>query len=137
MPLNDEHRLVRPASLRNFAWGMLPLGIVCLLLWWMLLIPRSEGGTSLILFAACGMVLWFGWRSIRRNIVTKWLGIILAAFVGLTLGLFVLGVAFGLLSILFPLLLIAVPFVAYDLFFRAPAEGRFARARAERRHLRS
>ena len=137
MPFNDEHPLLGPASIRKFAWGMLPLVIVCLLLWRMLMIPRSEGGASLILFAACGMVLWFGWRSIGRNILTRWLGIILAAFVGLPLGLFVLVIAFGLLFILFPLLLLAVPFIAYDLFFRAPAEGRFARARAERRHLRS
>ncbi len=36
-------------------------------------------------------------------------------------------------SLIVPILLIVLPFVVYDLFFRQPYKGRFARARAARR----
>ena len=72
----------------------------------------------------------------RRNVVTRWVAIVLGAYLALVLGLFALGMAIRVALFLFIALLVAIPIVAYDLLFRAPFKGRFERARAERRHLR-
>lgn len=87
------------------------------------------------------MVLWFGRSSIRRNIITKWTGVLLAVLLSLGLCLFAFGVVaklsvalYPILTVvLFPLLLVVLPYTVYDLLFRAPYKGRFSRARAERR----
>ncbi len=73
----------------------------------------------------------------RRNVATKWFGVLLALYFGLVLGLYALGVGLRLLLAVVPLFLIALPFLVWDLLLRAPFKGRFERARAERRHLRS
>jgi hypothetical protein len=133
-----------PGVVRRFHGGGLPIAIVCLLLWGLSLSPDAGHAAVVAVFGACGIVLWFGWNSIRRSVATKWLGVLLALFLGLVLGLYALGISFLVLGIgarlllaLFPLFLLALPFFVWDLFFRAPFKGRFARARAERRHLRS
>jgi hypothetical protein len=59
------------------------------------------------------------------------------AIIGLALSLFVFGIVIRLSPLLLVLLLVALPLLIYDLLFRSPFKGRFARARAERRHLRS
>ena len=135
---------VDPGVVRRLVRGALPIVIVCLLLWSLSLDPNPGHAAVVAVFAACGVVLWFGWNDIRRSVATKWLGILLALFLGLVLGLYALGISFLLLGIgarlllaLFPLFLLALPFFVWDLFFRAPFKGRFARARAERRHLSS
>ena len=130
----EEHGRGNALKGQTLGWGFLPLIIVCLLLRGLVMSSPSDRTVDVIVFAACGIVLWLGWSAIRRNILTRWLGILLAIFVGLFFGLLALGIAVGFAFVLFPLLLLAFPFVVYDLFFRAPAEGRFARAREERRH---
>jgi hypothetical protein len=121
--------------------GVVPLVIVCVLLWGLSVEASPNPIITLVVLAACGIVLWFGWSSIRRNIGTKLFGGLLALCLGIILGLFVLeiavGIALRLSVVLFPLFIVALPLVVYDLLFRSPFKGRFERARAERRHFRS
>jgi hypothetical protein len=130
MPLVE--RDVRKQSwFLRFGKGALPLFVVCILF--------SMGGynhgpiIALSSLAAAGVVLWVGWSSICSNLVTKWLGVILALYIGLVVGLLALGVAIRVSLILFPLLLVGVPVLAYDLLFRAPSAGRLERAGTEKR----
>ncbi len=77
-----------------------------------------------------------GWTWVRRNVAAKMGRRSARGLCGATiLGLFALAIALGLGLVLLPLFLLAVPFLVYDLFFRQPRKGRFARARAERRNL--
>jgi hypothetical protein len=127
--------------LPRLVWAALPILVVLFLL-----VVTMEASSDLTAFVAVcavgGVVLWFGWGSVRRNIVTKWTGILLAVYLALVVGLFALGIAVklsrvvfpALTLIVFPLLLVALPYLVYDLLFRAPHEGRLARARAARRH---
>src|SRR6266481_8103207 len=118
-----------PGVTNRLARGAVPIVIVCLLFWG-LAMEHLPGPMALFaVFAACGIVLWFGWSSIRRNIATKWFGVLLALYIGLVLGLYLLGIAVGVSLALFPLFLLALPLLVYDLLFRAPFEGRFTRAR--------
>ena len=122
--------------LQRLVWGALPIVIVCLLLWFAM---QSPPRPMIVVpnLVACGIVLWFGWASIKRSTGMKWLGVILALYIGLVLALLVLGIAVRVGLVLLPLFLLALPFLAYDLLFRAPLQGRFSRARAERRYLRA
>jgi hypothetical protein len=108
-----------PGFLLRFAKGALPIAIACIFI--------SIAGTrpsppvlAVALFAASGLVLWLGWSAIRANTLTRWLGTILAVYVALLFGLYVLGVTLALALVLFPVFLLALPFLAYDLLFRAP-----------------
>ncbi len=133
----DTGATSKPHGTRRLVRGILPIVVACFLLW---ALGKSESSGPLsvaVVFALCGIVLWFGWSSIQSNLVTKWLGIVLALVVGLVLSLFVLGILIRLSLLLFVLFLVALPLLAYDLLFRSPFKGRFARARAERRNLRS
>jgi hypothetical protein len=75
-------------------------------------------------FAACAIVLWFGWSSIRSNLATKWLSFPLVILVGLVLGTFVFGLALGVAVDLGAALMLVLPYLVYDLMFRQPNKGR-------------
>jgi preprotein translocase subunit SecG len=124
------------ARLVTFLKAVLPLAIVCFFFWMLSQQRGPDPLTSIGVSVASAVVLWFGWRSVRRNVLTRWVAIVLAAYLALVLGLFAIGMAIRVALFLFVALLIAVPVIAYDLLFRAPFKGRFQRARAERRHLR-
>jgi hypothetical protein len=117
-------------GVRLLVRGALPIVIVCLFLWGLVKEPSPSPMAITVVFAACGIVLWFGWSSIRRNIATKWLAVPLVVFIGLFLGLFVFGLALGVAAYLGAALLVALPYLVYDLLFRAPLEGRIDRDRA-------
>jgi hypothetical protein len=134
---SEERGASDSGIVRRLAWGTLPIVIVCLLLWGVGMDPTVRPPEAIAAFVACVVVLWFGWNLIQRSVATKWLGVLLALYLGLVLGLFLLGISVGLLFVLFPLFILALPFLVWDLLFRAPFKGRFARARAEWRHLRS
>ena len=59
----------------------------------------------------------------RRNIITKWIGAVLALYFGLVLALSVFGIAMELSLISLPLFMILLPLLMYDLLFRAPSES--------------
>jgi hypothetical protein len=84
------------------------------------------------------LILWFGWNLIRQNVVTKWIAIIMFGFSALILGLYSLGIVLRILPILLPVLvpifIVAAVYIVWDLFFRAPLEGRSARIHS-RRHI--
>ena len=120
----------------RFVGATIPLAIVCILLFGFAPDPSQNLIGFIFLYAISAVVLWLCWSFIRRSIGAKWFGILLASFLGLVLGLFAVGVVIRIAPILFLIFLVALPFVAYDLFFRGPFQGRFERARAERRHLR-
>jgi hypothetical protein len=109
--------------MRRLAKGTLPIVIACAILSIVGMKPRAPSGLVLAAFVASGLVLWLGWSYIRRNIVTKWLGLILVLYLGLVLGLSVLGVVLGISLLLFPIFCVALPLVIYDLVFRAPIKG--------------
>ena len=118
---------------RRLLRRILPIVVVCFLLW-ALGKNESPGPISVaFVFALCGSVLWFGWSGIQSNLITKWLGIILALAVGLVLSIFILGIVIRLSLLVFVLFLVALPFLTYDLLFRSPSKGRLARA--QRPHL--
>jgi hypothetical protein len=146
VPSRNEqgHRI--SGFLMRFCGGALPIVIVLLLLWAGAAESYSNT-TRVAAYVLSGFALWFGWGSVRCNLATKWAGILLAAFLGLIVGMFAFGITIRLslallpiLSlvslVLFPVLLVGLPYVLYDLLFRAPYKGRFARARAERWHRR-
>ncbi len=123
----------RAAHNTGFFWhllkGALPLAVVCFLLW-----VVGQGRPPRLVavvpvLALCGMVLWFGWSSVRRNVGTKLFGMLLALYLGFCLGLFVLGMALSLSLALLPLFLIALPYLAWDLLFRVPSQGQAERTR--------
>jgi hypothetical protein len=60
---------------------------------------------------------------VRRNIITKWIGAVLALYFGLVLVLSVFGIAMGLSLILLPFFMVLLPLLMYDLLFRAPSES--------------
>jgi len=126
----------RQGFLRRLGLGAVPIALVCFLLW-MLLESHSQPPVVIGVLVVCGLVLWFGWSSVRRTALTKWLGVALGLYVGLILALVALGIAVWTGLVLLVPLLIAIPFLGYDLFFRAPHQGRFASAREERPHLKS
>jgi membrane protease YdiL (CAAX protease family) len=129
--------------LGRFAFGIVP---ICLVL--LLIVAAAEIGantaTFVAVFVGSTLVLWFGRGWICQTLVTKWTGIIVAVCVVPLLLLYALGVAIPLLSVGFRvaewisvpfivLLVVAGPYILYDLFFRQPYQGRFARAREDRR----
>jgi hypothetical protein len=121
--------------------AMLPILAVCLLLW-LLTTDRAPHPIAIFLvFAACGIILWFGWNWVRPYAAAKWIALFLAIYLGFVLALFLFGILFGIAarvsSVLLPLFLLALPFLLYDLLFRSPFRGRFSRARAERMRVRS
>jgi predicted membrane metal-binding protein len=113
----------------RMARGALPI-LICLG-FFLSLAPQSSIGVVVGVCAVCAVILWFEWSSVRRNVVTKWIGVILSLFVGLILGLAVLGVIIRIGPFLFLIFLVALPFVSYDLLFRATADGRAERDRGE------
>jgi hypothetical protein len=123
--------------IKRFVRGAIPLVVVCLLIFG--LGPKSPQNhvMVLVLFVMSAAVLWFGWNSIRRCVGTRWLGVLLAAYLGFVLGIYALGLVLRVGLVLLPLFLLALPLLIYDLLFRSSYKGRFERARAERRHLRS
>jgi hypothetical protein len=116
---------MQPGTNRNsgfairFIKGALPIVIACILLS-LTEEKNSSPVINIVIFAVSGLILWFGWTPMRRNVITKWLGGFLALYVALILGLFVLGVTLGLGLILLPVLLVGLPLLVYDLLFRAP-----------------
>ena len=122
---------------QRFLWGAFPIALVCLIHWALGLDTAPSTITVVGTFAISAAILWFGWRAVRRNVVTRWLGIFVAVYLGLFLGIFAIGIAVRFAAVLAVAFLVAAPFVFYDLFFRAPFQGRFARARAARMHARS
>jgi hypothetical protein len=110
----------RSELLLRFAKGALPIAIACILVS-LTELKAISPAVALVLFAAGGLVLWLSWSAIRQNVVTKWLGVLLAFYIWPLLGLYLLGVTLVLALMLFPVFLIAVPLLAYDLLFRLPA----------------
>ena len=111
--------------------GLVPLGIVGFLMF--LAAKDSDPIRGIIMLALSGVVLWFGWTSVRQSRGTRWFGILLVVYIASLLGILAMAVVIRVGLLLFPVLLTAVPFMVYDLLFRAPYQGRFERARAERR----
>ena len=112
----------------------IPIAIVILLL---SLLGRSsfaDPSTTIGIFVVCALILWFGWDWVKQNSLMKWSGIILAVILGVVLGLVAVGLSLRIGLIALVLLLLAMPFLIYDLFFRQPHKGRFSRARAERKN---
>jgi len=56
-------------------------------------------------------------------LIVKWTAAALALYVALIAALSLLGVTLHLSLLLLPFLLVALPFLIYDLLFRAPREG--------------
>jgi hypothetical protein len=106
----------------RFFWGALPIAI-CILLLRLSADSRTSPPLFIAVCAVAAIVLWFGWKSVRRNVITKWIGVVLGLYFGLVLSLSAFGIAIGLLLVLLPLILVLFPLVVYDLFFR----GRFKR----------
>ena len=115
------------------AWGVLPI-LVCIL--FLRLARESSPQGFIVVSAACAVILWFGWGSVRRNSFTKWIGVILGLYFGLILGLAAFAIVVRLALILLPVFFVILPLVVYDLLFRAPSEGQAERDRAERSQLR-
>lgn len=126
---------VEPKTFTGVGKGLAPLVIVGFLMF--LTAKDSDPITGIIMLALSGVVLWFGWTSVRKSKGTRWFGILLAVYIAMLLGMFAMALVIRVGLLLFPVFLIAVPLMVYDLLFRAPYGGRFDRARAERRHLRS
>lgn len=122
---------VEPKTFTRFVKGLVPLVIVGFLFF--LTAKDSDPITGVIMLALSGVVLWFGWTSVRQSRGTRWFGILLAAYIASWFGIFAMALVIRVGLLLFPVLLIAVPLMVYDLLFRAPYKGRFERARAERR----
>lgn len=99
----------------RLVWGTLPIAVCLLLLGLGLGGPDFSPTTTIAVCATCAIILWFGWNSVRRNVLTKWVGVL----VGLYLGLILVRPAFTLAV---GILLALSPLVVYDLFFRAPSE---------------
>jgi hypothetical protein len=127
----DSAARVEPKTLTGFVKGLVPLVIVGLLMF--LTAKDSDPVTGIIMLALSGVVLWFGWTSVRRSRGTRWFGILFDVYIASLLGIFAMALVIRVGLLLFPILLIAVPLMVYDLLFRAPYKGRFERARAERR----
>lgn len=118
-----------PAFTRRLLKGLLPIAPV-LAIGWASGIAKPHN--PLIDFAAlilCALCLALGWRWIKATLLTKWIGLCLAAWAILNLALLGFGTSVSPL----PFLFLLVPLALYDLFIRQPWKGRFARARAERR----
>ena len=92
------------------AWGALPL-LVCLL--FLRLARESSPSGFIAACVACAIVLWFGWRSVRRNAVTKWTGVFLGLYCGMILGLTMLAIVIRLSLVLLPVFLIVLPILVY------------------------
>ena len=120
---SDAQTAARSGSLSSICRGVAPLLVVCLLLWVLLQQKPANFMATVATMAVCGLILWFGWSSIRKHRSTRLFGWLLAIYIGAVLGLFVAVVAIGLSLLLMPLLLIAFPFVIWDLLFRAPSQG--------------
>ena len=118
----------------SFIKGSVPLLIVAALVG--LLSHRQLANTEAVfaVLIASLVALWLGWKNIKANPITKWVGIIFLIVLGeiATLGMRALTVRLAWLVCVISLL--AGPFIVYDLFFRAPFKGRFERARAARRN---
>lgn len=125
-----EHQMQESVPLRLLK-GLIPILIVCLFIWGLAKEPSPSPMAVLAVFVACALVLWFGWNSIRRNLATKWLSLPLIILVGLVLGMFVFGLALGVAVNLCAALLLALPYLVYDLFFRQPNKGRIEHERSE------
>src|SRR5258708_2501642 len=89
----------------RFVWGALPI-VICILLLRLYAGSTSSPPMFIAVCAVCAIVLWFGWKSVRRNIITKWIGVVLALYFGLILVLSVFGIAMGLSLILLPLFMV-------------------------------
>ena len=127
----------------RLAFGLIPSALVLLLIVAAVEI-NANTATFVAVLVVCALVLWFcrGW--LFQTVVTKWTGIVVAAYVALMLLLYALGLGIPLLFVglrfaewlsvpFFFLLLAAGPYLVYDLFFRQPHRGSFARAREDRR----
>jgi hypothetical protein len=130
MRVGEEH--AGSGVVRRFVLGALPILTVCALLW--ILAAESSPGPAAItsIFVVCAIILWFGWSSIRRNTATRWLAFPLIALVGVVLGGWVLGIAIGVAAWLGAALCLALPYLIYDLLFRAPLEGQKSRSPGDR-----
>ncbi len=124
----------RRDPLTNFAKGLLPVGAAMFLVWWSNQVFRREEFGAYALLILSAVVLWFGWSLIRRSMLTKWLAILVIAYLGVIAGVWAIAIGLSLAMPLFLLFLLAVPWIIYDFFFRAPKEGRFTRAREARRN---
>lgn len=113
----------------RFLSASLPLVVVCALLSFLAIDSDLPEVAVVTVLAACGMVMWFGWRSIRRTMLTKCLGVLLVLALALGLGLVVLQITIHLLPIIFILFFVGLFVMAYDFLFRAPREGRLTRSR--------
>jgi hypothetical protein len=121
---------------KRFAKGAVPVAIVLGLL---LALGENDSDSvfrTVCVFLICLLILWFGWSWIRLNLVTKSLGIIVGAFLTFVVATVAIGITLRIGLVLLVVFLLALPLLIYDLFFRSPYKGRFARARAERHHLR-
>ncbi len=114
---------VRGGAVKRFVAGAIPIAIVCFLL----LVPSLDSPPyargRFAIFAVSGLVLWFGWKAIQQNVVTKWVGLPLAVVVGVVVGIYAFGAALGVGLLLVAMLMFALPFLVYDLLFRAPKKG--------------
>jgi hypothetical protein len=123
------------AIIERFVKPVVPIVLILLLIFAFNQEASPTPLAGVLVFLICGIILWFGWNWVRRNIVAKWIGILLAVYLAFVLSLTAIGIALGIgLLVLLPFLLV-LPFLLYDLLFRQPRKGRFARARAERHNL--
>ena len=128
----SELEIPRVSLIERLVKGSIPIVIVVLALYGIDLVKNVSLRDVCLVLTFCILVLWFGWPAMKGTAVTKWLGAILLVFVAIPPAVLVLGLSlyFGLVLLL--LLLIALPFLIYDLFFRAPLQGRIERIRTRR-----
>jgi hypothetical protein len=112
---------VEPKTFTRFVKGVVPLAIVGFL--FLLTAKDSDPVTGVIMLALSGVVLWFGWTSVSQSRGTRWFGILVAVYIASSFGIFAMALVIRVGLLLFPVLLIAVPLIVYDLLFRAPTKA--------------
>ena len=98
-----------------------PLIVVCLLSHYF-----DDGSLSIVSLSVTTvnlLILWFCWPLIRRNRISKIVGVLYVIALGLVFALMALAVTLGAGMILLILLFFATPIVIYDLFFHLPRKG--------------
>lgn len=118
-------------SLERLAYGVLPIVLALALLDAGLRV-RAAFWPVFVLSAA---VLWLGQRWMAGTLVTRSLGISLAATLVLLPALLTTWVVTSVAPIAELVSFLMLPVLLWDLFVRQPRRGRFSRARAERRGL--
>lgn len=120
-----------PGFLLRLARGLVPIALALGIVYATAAQTRRNPLLAVAILILCGICLWLGRPWMKAILITKWIGLCLAAYVMVNLALVALSVA----ATPMPFLFLLVPLAAYDLFVAQPWKGRFARARAERRGI--